>query len=276
MRDVQAGWFPTRREFAARLLKALLALAAIAFALPTSAGEVHVMISGGFNAAYEKLAPQFEQWTGIKVDTVSGPSMGATPQAIPNRLDRGEPADVVIMAGDAIDGLIARGKVLAGSRVDLARVRIAMAVKQGDPKPDISTMEAFRKTLLDAKSIAHSDSASGVYLSSTLFPRMGIWEQIKDKTRKIPAEPVGRVVARGEAQIGFQPLSELMPIQGIDIVGLIPEEAQKVIVFSAGISAGAREMEGAHELIKYLSSDAVRGQIEKTGMEPVATGKNAY
>jgi len=251
-------------------------LAAVLFAIPASAAEVHVMISGGFSAAYKALGPYFEKYAGSKLVTVEGPSMGTTPQAIPNRLERGEQADVIIMVGEALQGLINRGKVIPDSRVDLARAKIAMAVRTGATKPDISTLEAFKRTVLAAKSIAYSDSASGVYLETVLFPRMGISEQLKGKARMIPAEPVGRVVARGEAEIGFQQLPELKPVEGIDIVGLIPEEAQKVTVFSAGIAVGTKNYEGARELIKFLSSDFTREAIAKAGMEPVATGKTAY
>jgi len=241
----------------------LLATGAAAFA-----AEVKVMISGGFSAAYEQLVPRFERATGHTVTTVRGPSMGATPQAIPNRLQRGEAADVVIMVGEALDPLIAQGRVAAGSRVDLARSYIAMAVRAGAPKPDIATVDAFKRTLLDARSIAYSDSASGVYLSTVLFQRLGIWEQIKDKSRMIPAEPVGGVVARGDAEIGFQQLSELIPVRGIQIVGLLPTATQKVTVFSAGIAAGAHEPVAAKALVDFLASKASIEAITASGMEP--------
>jgi molybdate transport system substrate-binding protein len=255
---------------------ALAALAALALALPASAAEVHVMISGGFQAAYRTLGAEFEKLTGFKLVTVAGPSMGETPQAIPNRIDRGEPVDVVIMVGDALDGLAKRGKVDPESRRDLARSPIAMAVRAGESKPDISTVEALRRALLEAKSIAYSDSASGVYLETVLFPRLGIAEQLRGKARAIPAEPVGKVVARGEAQIGFQQLSELKAIPGIDIVGLLPEGAQKITMFSAGISTTAKEPQGAYALVKFLSSDFSRQTIIDTGLDPVAKGKEAY
>ena len=233
-----------------------------------AAAEVKVMISGGFSEAYNNLVPEFERATRNTVATARGPSMGATPQAIPNRLQRGEPADVVIMVGEAFDELVKQGKVVSGSRVDLARSYIAMAVRAGAPKPDISTVDALKRTLLAAKSIAYSDSASGVYLSTVLFPRLGIAEQIKDKSRMIPAEPVGGVVARGDAEIGFQQVSELKPVPGIDIVGPLPAEAQKVTVFAAGIATGAKEPEAGKALIDFLASPAAGAAITKSGMEP--------
>jgi molybdate transport system substrate-binding protein len=255
---------------------ALAALAALALSLPASAQEVHVMISGGFQAAYRTLGPEFERLTGFKLVTVAGPSMGETPQAIPNRIDRGEPVDVVIMVGEALGELAKRGKVNPDSRKDLARSPIAMAVRTGEPKPDISTVDALKRALLDAKSIAYSDSASGMYLEKELFPRLGIAEQLRGKARAIPAEPVAKVVARGDAQIGFQQLSELKPVPGIDIVGLLPEGAQKITMFSAGISTTAKEQQGAYALVKFLSSDFSRQAIIDTGLDPVAKGKEAY
>ena len=243
--------------------------------LPAAAGaaEIKVMISGGFSAAYEALVPEFERTSGHKVVTLRGPSMGETPQAIPNRLARGEDADVVIMVGYALGKLIDQGRVRADSRVDLAWSRIAMAVKVGAPKPDISTVDAFKRALLAAKSIAYSDSASGVYLSTTLFQRIGVYDQIKDKARKIPAEPVAKVVARGEAEIGFQPISELRPFPGIDIVGPIPEELQIVNVFAAGLASHAKEPEAGKALIAYLVSPAAKSAILASGMEFADTAK---
>jgi len=257
------------RSFAARSLLAGLLL------LPGAAGaaEIKVMISGGFSAAYETLVPEFERASGHKVTTVRGPSMGETPQAIPNRLARGEDADVVIMVGYALGGLIDKGQVRRESRVDLAWSRIGLAVKAGAPKPDISTVENFKKALLAAKSIAHSDSASGVYLSTDLFRRIGVYDAIKDRTRKIPAEPVARVVARGEAEIGFQPISELRPHPGIDIVGPIPDELQVVNVFAAGLATNAKQPDAGKALIAYLVSPAAKPAILASGMEFADTAR---
>ena len=237
------------------------------FAGAASAAEIKVFISGGFSAAYEKLVPEFERASGHKVTTERGPSMGETPQAIPNRLARGEIADVVIMVGYALNGLIQKGHVVPASRADLAWSPIAMAVKAGAPKPDISTVEKFKQALLAAKSIAYSDSASGVYLSTDAFKRIGVYEEIKDKSRKIPAEPVARVVARGEAEIGFQPVSELRPYPGIDIVGPIPAELQVANVFAAGVATKAKEPEAGKALIAFLVSPAAKPAIEQSGMQ---------
>ena len=244
--------------------------AALSFATGAFAAEVHVMISGGLNSAYEALVPEYEQRTGNKVVTARGPSMGDTPQAIPNRIARGEPVDLVIMVGDALSALVAAGKVVAESRVDIANSGIAMAVKAGEARPDISTLGKFRQVLLDAKSVAYSDSASGVYLQNTLFPRLGIAEEMRGKSRMIPAEPVGGVVARGEAQYGFQQMSELRAVKGIDIVGPLPEGAQKLTLFSAAIANGAREPGAAKALVDFLRSERGSAEIEKAGLVPLA------
>ena len=175
--------------------------------------------SGGFAAAYRALAPEFERSTDNTLVTSWGPSMGDTPEAVPARLRRGEPIDVVIMVGYALGDLVRQGKVDGDSRVDLARSGIGLVVRAGAPRPDISSVDALKRTLLQAKSIAYSDSASGVYISTEMFKRLGIADQVASKARMIPAEPVGAVVARGEAEIGFQQISELKPIAGIDLVG---------------------------------------------------------
>jgi molybdate transport system substrate-binding protein len=257
-----------------RLSKTLRA-SAIAFAsllwLATTAiaDEVHVMISGGLAAAYKALVPEFERATGHKVITAYGPSMGTTVNAIPMRLERGEPADVLIMVGYAIDDLAKKGKVIADSRVDLVRSPIGVAVKSGAPKPDISTPDALKRALLAAKTVAYSDSASGVYVSTEMFPKLGIAEEMKDKARKIPATPVGEIVAHGTAEIGFQQMSELKPVAGIDIVGPLPDELQKITVFSAGIATVSKQPEAGKALIKFLASPAARGEIVRSGMDPI-------
>ena len=234
-----------------------------------TAAEVRVMISGGLTAAYNALVPQFERSTGHKVLTAYGPSMGTTINAIPVRLERGEPADVLIMVGYALGDLIKQGKVVADSRVDLVKSPIGVAVKSGAQKPDISSAEAIKSALLAAKTIAYSDSASGVYVSTEMFQKLGIAEEMKDKARKIPATPVGEIVARGDAEIGFQQISELRPVAGIDIVGPLPDELQKITVFSAGIAAVSREPDAGKALIKFLASPEARDTLVKSGLDPI-------
>ena len=221
------------------------------------ADEIQVVTSGGFTAAYLELVPEYERATHNKLVTEFGPSMGTTHNAIPMRLERREAIDVVIMAAPALAGLVKQGKIRAGSQVDLVESYIAMAVKAGAPKPDISTVDALKRTLLAAKSIAYSDSANGaLYLSTELFPKLGIADQIKAKSRKIEADPVGGVVATGQFEIGFQQISELRPVKGIDIVGPLPPGAQQVTTFAAGIPTTAKHPEAAKALIEWLASPA--------------------
>lgn len=234
--------------------------------------EIKVMISGGLTAAYLEVLPELERATGNELVTYFGASMGSAPDAIPMRLERGEPADVLIMVGYALDHLIERGVVVAESRVDLARSGIGMVVRAGAPKPDIGSVDAFKRTLLAAESIAFSASASGRYLSTELFPRLGIAEQIEGKSKQISSERVGTVVARGEAEIGFQQISELLPIPGVDFVGPLPPELQKTTVFAAGIPVNARRPEAAREVLRFLMTSAAPA-IARSGMEPVNAGR---
>ena len=250
-------------------IRAALAIAAfLTAAAPVLAAEIRVMTSGGFTAAFKELVPEFEKATGHKVLPAYGASMGGAPDSIPSRLARGEPVDIVILAAPALEALIKDGKVAPGSRVDLVHSNMGMVVRPGAPKPDISNLEAFKRALLEAKSIAYSASASGVYLSTELFPKMGIWEQIKDKSRRIESERVASVVARGDAEIGFQQISELLEVKGVDFVGPLPEGAQRTTIFSAGMSATAKEPEAARELIRYFRSAAAAPVIKKAGLDP--------
>jgi molybdate transport system substrate-binding protein len=235
-----------------------------------SAAEVRVMISGGLSAAYNTLVPAFEKATGNKVITAYGPSMGTTVNAIPVRLERGEPADVLIMVGYALDDLAKNGKVIPDSRVELVKSGIGIAVKTGSPHPDISSADSVKRALLAAKTIAYSDSASGVYVSTAMFGKLGIVDEMKDKARKIPATPVGEIVAKGDAEIGFQQISELKPVQGIDIVGPLPADLQQFTVFSAGIATVSKEPDAGKALIKFLTSPDARDEIVKSGMDPIA------
>jgi len=257
----------------ARFRALFVTLAALLlFTTAASAAEVRVMISGGLTAAFNALVPEYEKQTGNKVLVAYGPSMGTTTNAIPVRLERGEPADVLIMVGYALADLAKKGKVVADSQVDLVKSPIGVAVKTGAPKPDISSPDSLKRALLAAKTVAYSDSASGVYVSTEMFRKLGIEEEMKGKARQIPATPVGEIVAKGEAEIGFQQISELKPVAGIDIVGPLPAELQKITVFSAGIASVSKEPEAGKALIKFLASPAARAEIVKSGMDPIPPG----
>ena len=173
------------------------------------------------------------------------------------------------MVGYVLDDQINAGKVLPDSKVDFARSAIGMAVREGAPKPDISSVDALRRTLLAAKSIVYPDSASGVYIGSELFRRLGIEGQVESKSRMIPAERVASVVANGEAEIGFQQVVELLPVKGVTVVGSLPEEVQRYTVFSGGIATNAKNPAGAEALIRFLSSPDAAPAIARTGLEPL-------
>jgi molybdate transport system substrate-binding protein len=256
------------------LSRRIFMLGALAPAFPrlswAQSEEIRVICSGGFTAAYQILAPRFEQITGKKIASAYGASMGNAPDAIPQRLARGEPTDIIILARSALDEFAARGVVRPDSRIDLAESRIGVVVRAGAPKPDISTVDALRRTLLDSPSIAYSASASGVYVSTELYKKLGIETEVAPKSRRILSERVAAVVARGEAEIGFQQISEIIGVQGAELVGPLPAAVQQVTVFSAGILTNARQPEAAAELIRFLASANAAETVASTGLDPMA------
>ena len=236
------------------------------------AADVHVIISAGFYNVYSELGPAFERASGHHLVTTRGPSMGDSPESIPTRLARGEAADVVILDGGAADALGKRGLLHTDSKTELARSLIGMVVPAGAAKPDISSVEAFRSTLLAAKSIAYSDSGSGTYLSTTLFPRLGVADQIAGKSRKVrgppSGEPVASVVARGEAEIGFQQVSELIHVPGVTFVGTLPAEVQPIFSFAGALTSTVQQPEAASALIRFLASPGAATVISTAGLLP--------
>jgi molybdate transport system substrate-binding protein len=241
---------------------------------PAFAADVHVMISSGFFSVYSELGPAFERATGHRLITTRGPSLGNSPDAIPGRLARGEAADVVIMDSGSADELAQRGVVQGGSKIVLARSQVGMVVRAGAAKPDIRSVDAFRKALLAVNSLAYSDSASGIYLSTVLFAKLGVADRLKGKTRAVrgppSGEPVAAVVARGEAEIGFQQVSELINVPGVTFVGPIPAELQPDVSFSGALTPVSRQPEAAMALIRFLSSPEAAATILKAGLTPVS------
>ena len=233
------------------------------------AEDVTVMISGGFLSSYRALVPGFEAASHDHVVTVPGPSIGATSDAIPQRLARGEADDVLIMVGSALDGLIKEGKAVAASKVDLALSPIGVVVRAGKPVPDVSTAARLRAALLDARSVVYSDSASGVYVKNELFKRLGIEAEMASRAHVIPATPVGEIVARGEADLGLQQVAELLPVQGVAFAGRLPADVQKVTVYSAGIATGALHPAAARALIDYLGGPAAAPVLAQMGLDKV-------
>lgn len=249
-----------------------LCTAALFTAGAACAADVRVMISAGFHGVYSELAPAFERASGHHLVTTRGPSMGDSPEAIPTRLTRGEAADVVILDGGAADELGKRGMVRPDSKTELARSLVGMVVRAGAPQPDIGTVEAFRSALLAAKSIAYSDSGSGTYLSTTLFPKLGIGDQVAGKSRKVrgppSGEPVAAVVARGEAELGFQQVSELIHVPGVTFVGPLPAQLQPGFSFAGALTSNAREPEAAKALLRFLAAPEAAPVIVKAGLAP--------
>ena len=237
------------------------------------ADDVRVMTSGAFTAALVELIPVFERASGHRI--VIGATTSTGPDSIQNRLQRGEPVDVVIMADSALDGFIRDGRVVQASRVDLVRSEIGMAVRAGAPRPDVSSIDLFKRALLQAKSIAYSASVSGVYLSTEVFQRLGIADAVLPKSRRIEGERVGTVVARGDAEIGFQQVSELLPVPGIELIGPLPPEVQRVTVFSAAIAKSAGAPDAARALIAFFGSPEAAPIIRRTGLEPIARPPSA-
>jgi molybdate transport system substrate-binding protein len=253
-----------QKLFVGTFLAATLALPAV------QAAELHVISSGGFTAAYNILGPKFAKASGNTLDTQLGPSMGKAPESIPNRLDRHEPADVVIMVGYALDDLIKQGKVIPGSRVELADSRIGMVVRAGQPKPNISSIANFKKALLNAKSIAYSDSASGVYIQAEMFKKLGLENELKPKATMVPKIPVASVVADGQYEVGFQQVAELLPVKGVTFVGRIPESVQSVTRYAAGIPVESKNQKEAAALLKYMAAPAAQAVVKSTGLDPIA------
>ncbi len=223
--------------------------------------DIKVMISLAFKAAYLQLVPAFEQASGHTVI-----SLWAASVDMRARLKEGEVVDLIVMSRGAIEELIPFNAVTSAGITDLASAGVGVAVKAGAPRPDISTPEALKKTLLAAKSVAYSTGPSGVYLSK-LFERMGIADEIAGKLKRVKDEPAGELVARGEAEIGFQQKSELLPVAGIDYIGPLPPEVQNVTVFAVGLHAKAPQPDAAKALVRFLTAPAAKPIIEACGMD---------
>ena len=232
-------------------------------ALPSpSPAQVRVLISGGFSAAYQELLPQFEKTTGITVTTARGESQGAGPNTIGAELQRGQPADVVILSREGLDELLGEGRIVKGSDVDLASVPLGVGVRAGTPHPDISTANAFKQTLLRAKSIG-IQSTSANFLKTKIFPQLGIAGALADKLSGAGAAEV----ATGEVEMVVLPVSEILPFRGVDLVGTIPADLQFVQVFAAGVVKGTKNPEASKRLIEFLASEKATPTVEKTGMK---------
>ena len=235
--------------------------------MPASA-QVKVIISGGFSAAYEQLLPEFERTSGLKVETGSGASQGDGPQTIGAQLARGVPADVVILSREGLTDLIAAKRIAAGTDVDLAHVPIGVAVRAGAAKPDVTTVEGFKRAVTGARTVAVPASTSGIFLVKEVFPRLGIADKVNVKVTPRGSGSTA-MVAAGEAELALLPVSEILHSAGVELAGILHADIQLIQVFSAAVVAGSKETAAAKRLIDFLGSERAATVIRKTGMEPL-------
>jgi molybdate transport system substrate-binding protein len=235
--------------------------------LSTSAmAQLTVMISGGFNGPYQQMLPHFEKMTGTTVSTLSGASQGTGPKTIKAQLDQGVVTDIVILSREGLAELVAQGKIIPGTDVDLANAPLGAAVPAGTPKPDISTVTAFKKSLLDSKSIAVPGSTSGIYLTNELFPRLGVSNQISVTVTERGSQATTLLAAK-QVAMAVQPTSELVNVSGVDYIGRLPQDLQLIQTFSAAIVVGSKETDSAKKLIQLLSSTESAQAIQNSGMD---------
>lgn len=234
--------------------------------------QLNVLMSGGFSGAYERLLPEFKRTSGIDVSTGSGASQGAGPQTIAAQLARGVHADVVILSREGLGDLIAANKIVAGTGVDLAQVPLGVAIRAGTAKPDVRTVEAFKRLLLKADTIAMPASTSGIWMTTDLFPRLGIADKVRTKLAPRGSDAT-RMVAAGEVDLAVMPVSEILVAPGVAFAGAIAPEIQFVQTFSAAIVAVSKAIESSKRLIGFLCSAGAASAIRDSGMEPIAAAK---
>lgn len=249
------------------LISAVFVIVATVAFPGASFAQVKVILSNGFGAAYREALPDFEKTSGIKVTTTTGASQGDGPNTIGAQLRRGETADMVIMNKAGLVDLMAEGKIAAGTNVDLARTLLAVAVRSGTPKPDVSTVAALKKALLSAKSVSVDASTSGIYMTTKAFPKLGIAKEMEGKTIKEGAPGV----ANGKADIAVMLVSEILPVKGVEVVAPVPAELQEASIFSAAVVAGAKQADAAKRLIAFLASQSAAAAIKHSGMEPLGS-----
>jgi molybdate transport system substrate-binding protein len=256
------------------MLNRMLSSFAVVFAgasalVPMSAhADVTVLMSGGFSLAYKEALPQFEHETGIKVVTLSGASQGSGPKTIKAQLERGTHADMVILSGEGLADLKAEGLIVSGSEVGLATSPLGAAVRAGAPKPDVSTVPAFKDTLLKARLISMPGSTSGKFIKDKVLPQLGIADRAHVKLVARGIEST-KMLAAGESDMALGPVSELVHQPGVDLVGPLPDEVQLVQTFTAAIVKGTKHENEAKQLIAFLASNKAAAAVHKAGMAQV-------
>ena len=239
---------------------------AMVVALSAAAGatEINVTSSNALKSVFEQLTPEFEKATGHKLVLAFGAAVPLTAE-----IKKGAAFDVAVLPTDATDELVGEGKLVGATRTALASSGAGVAVRKGAPKPDISTVEAFKSALLNAKSVAYVEvGGTGIYLKA-LLPRLGLADALKDRIKRLPPEnPVGKAIGNGEAEIGMTQISEILPYAGAELVGPLPKEIQLTTGFVAAVGTKAREAEAAKALIKYLTSPAAAAVFKQRGLDP--------
>lgn len=255
-----------------RMLLATGSLAMLCTAGGASAADLHVLASTALKPLFEKLGPKFEAVSGHRLVFAWGASYGDGPDTLPVRLRNGERADAVVMIREALDKQVEQGRVRSESVQNLATSRTGLAVQAGAPRPDIATVEGLRRTLLGARSVAYSSGVSGVYLSTSLFPNMGIADQLRSKSIVIEApQLVGQALLDGKAEVGLQQMSELLAVPGIEIIGPLPDEVQRVNIIAAAVTVNAVQVEGAEALIRFMHGPKATQELEESGFGPMGS-----
>ena len=244
----------------------LFAVALLAMASPMHAAEIKVLSSNATKTLLEDIGPMFERASGHKVTLGFG-----TSQQVAKRVEGGEPVDLVVITPEAIDQLTRQGKLVEGSRIEIARSLVGIAVKRGAPSPDIGTPDALKRTLLAVKSVTFSDPAtgatSGVH-TAKMFERLGIAAEMKPKYVLGDGNSTGPIVARGDAEMAIQQISALIPYSGVDVVGPLPAELQLVTILSAGVGAAGQSPAAVQELIRFFRTPEAAAVIKAKGLEP--------
>jgi molybdate transport system substrate-binding protein len=258
-----------RENVMRRILVAAAAAVVIAGTGVARAAEIKVLHGGAFTQLVEAVVPEFEKQTGHKVIT-----QRETVGALTKRIEGGEAFDLAILTPAAIDDLGRKGKIAAGSRVNLVQIGVGVVVKEGAPRPDIGTVDAFRRALLAAKSVAYIDpqagGSSGIYVAG-LLDKLGIAAQIKPKAVLIHGGAVAEHVAKGEAEIGIHQISEILPVKGITLVGPLPKEIQNYTIYAAGVAADSKNADAVKALIKSFGDPKAVAAMKSKGMEPAGS-----
>jgi molybdate transport system substrate-binding protein len=221
------------------------------------------MATAAVKEAFRELVPQFERKAISRVTPLWMPTVDML-----RRLEGGEVVDLILLTGETIDELTAKGIVAAGTRTDIVKSRLGMAVRPGAPRPDVDSAEAFRQSMLAARSIAYSFGPSGVYVAG-LFQRLGIAQQLGSRARQVKGVPIGELVANGDAEIGFQQVSELLPVPGIDVIRELPPGIERVEIFSTGLHGRSTRPQAACDFVRHLLSAEAVPVLRRTGLDPL-------